>query len=114
VSIFEGSRYSFVEGRKDSAGRLFLTDREPYRFVALADNIVHVVAQGDTLWGIAGRYYEGIARPAGYWWAIADFQPNPIHDPTIALVAGSVIIVPSLRTLLEDVIGEKRRTELGG
>lgn len=111
MSVYQGSRHTFVEGRLDDEGRLFLTDRTPYSFVTRDDNRVHVVVEGDTLWSIAGRYFQGLDRPAGYWWAIADFQPNPIHDPTIALVAGSVIIVPSIRTLLEDVLGEKRRRE---
>jgi LysM domain len=111
VTVREGSRHTFVEGRYDADGRLFLTARTPYRFRALPDNQVHVVAQSDTLWGIAGRYFQGLERPAGYWWAIGDYQPNPIFDPTIALVPGSVIIVPSLRTLAESILGETRRDE---
>lgn len=109
MGIFQGSRNTFVEGRTDDAGRLYLTDREPYRFRALPDNQVHVVTQGDTLFAIAGRYFQPLERPAGYWWAIADFQPNPIHDPTIQLVQSSVVIVPSIRTLLEEILGERRR-----
>lgn len=86
-----------------------MTEREPYRFRALRDNRVHVVSQGDTLFTIAGRYFQPLPRPAGYWWAIADFQPHAIHDPTIQLVPSSVIIVPSVRTLVEDILGARRR-----
>ena len=109
MAVHEGSRHTFTEGRFDSGGRMFLTDRIPFRFHALPDNLVHVVSEGDTLWSLAGRYFQGVERPAGFWWAIADYQPNPIFDPTIALVAGSVIIVPSLRTLNELILGEARR-----
>lgn len=106
MAVHEGSRYTHCEGRVDASERAFLADREPYRFRAREDNRTHVVAEGDTLFTIAGRYFQPLSRPAGYWWAIADFQPHPIHDPTIALVPGSAIVVPSVRTLLEDIIGK--------
>lgn len=111
--LFEGSRYTFCEGREDSAGRQFLTPRVPYRYRDLPDNVRHVARQGDTWWGLAARYFAGARRPAGYWWAIADFQPVPVTDPTVALVAGQVVVVPSLRTLREEILGEKRRTDHG-
>ncbi len=109
MTLYEGSRYTFVEGRFDDEEHFFLTDRVPYSFEALRDNVVHIVEEGDTLFTLAGRYFQPLTRPAGYWWVIADFQPHPIHDPTIALVAGSVIIVPSVRTLREKILSEKRR-----
>lgn len=111
MAVHQGSRHSFVEGRVDAEGRTFLTDRIPYGFRALPDNRVHIVSEGDTLFTLAGRYFQPLTRPAGYWWAIADFQPHPIHDPTIALVAGSVIVVPSVRTLVEFILNERRRAE---
>ena len=111
MAVHQGSRHSFVEGRIDRGGRTFLTLRVPFRFRALGDNRVHVVAEGDTLYTIAGRYFQPLDRPAGYWWALADFQPHPIHDPTIALVAGSVVIVPSVRTLIGDILSEARREQ---
>ena len=111
MAVHEHSRHSFCEGRTDEDGRLFLDDRQPYRFRALDDNTVHVVQGGETIWSIANQHFAPHPRAAGLWWAIADFQPNPIHDPTIQLVEGSVLILPSLRTVLEDVLGEDRRTE---
>lgn len=82
---------------------------EPYRFRVFADNVEHVVREGDTLWTLAHRYYLGVERPAGLWWIIADFQPQPIHDPTLALVPGAVLVIPSLRTVQEEIFSERRR-----
>lgn len=101
MTVHQGSRYTGVTARTDAGGRRFLTERIPFRFQARVDNILHHVTQQDTLYSLAGRYYRALERPSGYWWAIADFQPNPIRDPTIQLVPSSVIIVPSLRTLTE-------------
>ena len=93
----------------DSQDRLFLTSRVPYRFSDLRDNISHTVDQGDTLHNIASRYYAPFTRPAGLWWVIADFQPRPVHDPTVRLTPGSVVIIPSLRTIQEEIFNEDRR-----
>lgn len=105
------SRYTFCSGVLDEAGRLFLTEREPFRYRALPDNRQHVVKEGETLFTLAGRYFASLPRPAGLWWVIADFQPDPIHDPTLALELGRLLVVPSLRTVVEEVFSEKRRQE---
>jgi len=105
------SRHTFTLGVSDPAGNISLTDREPFTFQDRKDNIQHVVRAGETLYTLAGRYYSPIARAAGLWWVIADYQPAPIIDPTIALIEGSTIIVPSLRTVLEELFSENRREE---
>lgn len=106
------SRFTFSSGVLDDDERLFLTERDPFRFRALADNRQHVVKEGDTLFSLAGRYFASLPRPSGLWWIIADFQPDPIHDPTLALDIGRVVLVPSVRTVIEEVFSERRRTEL--
>ena len=108
-----GSRYSFCLGVRGDAGRLCLTEREPYRFHAHADNRAHVLVQGDTLWGLAGRYFAPLPRACGYWWAIADYQDPPIVDPTIQLEPGSVVHVPSLRVLTDVILAESSRRAHG-
>jgi hypothetical protein len=108
------SRYTFCSAVLDNEGRLFLTDREPYRFRALPDNRQHVVKEGETLFSLAGRYFAPLPRPAGLWWVIADFQPQPTHDPTLALTAGGILVVPSVRTVTEEILSEKRRQEVSG
>jgi hypothetical protein len=91
-----------------------LTDRVPYRFRPLSDNIVHSVREGDSLWNLAGLFYKGFARPSGLWWVIADFQPEPIFDPTIALMPGTILFAPSMRTVEERIFNEDRRREVEG
>lgn len=105
------SRYTFSSAVLDGDERLVLTDREPFRFRALPDNRQHVVKEGDTLFSLAGRYFAPLPRPAGLWWVIAEFQPDPIHDPTLSLEIGRVVLVPSVRTVVEEVFSEKRRQE---
>jgi hypothetical protein len=104
-----GSRYSFTLGVRDEQGCLLLTEREPYRFREHADTRVHVVAQGDTLFDLAGRYFAPLPRACGFWWAIADFQPDPIIDPTLELEPGRRLFIPSLRVLTDVILGEQRR-----
>ena len=109
------SRYEFTEGLRDTQGRLFLTDREPFRYRPLPDNRVHEVREGESVFSLAGRYYRPRERASGLWWIIADFQPDPIHDPTLPLEVGRRLFVPSLRTVDELILSERRRREvLGG
>lgn len=103
------SRHRFSLGVVDASGRAYLTDRTPYGYRDLPDNREHVVREGDTLWGLAALYFSGVERPAGLWWVIADFQPDPVVDPTVALVPGSIVVVPSLATLQTRVLAEARR-----
>jgi len=104
-----GSRHSFTLGVRDAAGRLFLTEREPYGYQEHADNRLHVVAQGETLFTLAGRYFAPLPRACGFWWVLADFQPNPVIDPTLELEPGRRLQVPSLRILTDVILGEQRR-----
>lgn len=109
------SAYEFTQGIRDEDGRLFLAGREPFRFRSLSDNRVHQVKEGESLFSIAGRFFRPRPRAAGFWWIIADFQPDPIQDPTIPLEVGRRLFVPSLRTVDEEILSEKRRREvLGG
>lgn len=105
------SRYTFAYAAKDASGDLVLHGAEPFRYRDIADNREHVVREGDTLFTLAGRYFRSgsLPRPAGLWWVIADFQPTPIHDPTLALQPGRVLVIPSVRTVIEEIFSERRR-----
>lgn len=98
---------------------VYLTDREKYRYELLSSNISHVVREGDTLQNLAARYYAAFSDPprfsaASLWWIIADFQPQPIHDPTIVLSDGATIVIPSKRTVTDRVFNPNVRTDSGG
>jgi hypothetical protein len=110
---FAGSRHTFCLGVRDDSGRLCLTERKPYRYQPHADNRGHVAAEGDTLFTLAGRYFAPLPRACGFWWVIADYQVDPILDPTLALEPGRRIHIPSLRVLTDVILGEERRREQG-
>lgn len=101
------SRYRFTTAQTDSDGRLFLSDRTPYRFRDLSDNRQHIVKEGDTYYNLAGRYFAAMPRGAGFWWVICDF--NNVHDPTVPPKLNTVLTIPSLRTLQEEIFNERRR-----
>ena len=104
-----GSRYSFCLGVRDDMGRMVLTERSPYSFQPHSDTRVHLVAQGDSLWGLAGLYFAPLPRACGFWWVLADFQPEPIIDATLELEAGRRVYIPSLRVLTDVILSEQRR-----
>jgi hypothetical protein len=103
------SRHALTSAIQDDQGRTYLSDREPYGFQNFPDNVQHVARTGDTLSSLAARYFTGFDRPDGLWWIIADFQPQPILDPTLALEEGTMIFVPSVRTVHEEIFSERRR-----
>lgn len=87
-----------------------LEHREPFPFVDLPDNRQHVCTDGETLRAVAAvEYYAFVRRPNGLWWVIADFQPEPIYDPTLVMAGGQILVIPSERTLLERILSEQRR-----
>ncbi|MBU1483180.1 MAG: LysM peptidoglycan-binding domain-containing protein [Gammaproteobacteria bacterium] len=104
------SRYLFCQGVVEDGSR-YLTDFKPYSYLDLPDNIFHEVQEGDSWDSLAGLYYKGLERACGYWWAIANFQPDGVVDPTLKLTPGSTIVVPSLRTLQTIIMGERRRRD---
>ncbi len=106
------SRHRYTRGVRDSVGRLALTARNPFRFVEREDTVEHTVVDGDTLYTLAGRYYNVIdpERACGLWWVIADFQPDPIFDPTCMLEPGRVMYIPSPLVVTNEVFSEARRS----
>jgi hypothetical protein len=103
------SRFTFCEAAAQADGAVLLSEYEPYRFTTLADNVQHPVQDGDTWFNLAGKYFAPMDRPAGFFWVLCDFQPTPVIDPTIPPTTGSIVWVPSVRTLTEIILDESRR-----
>jgi nucleoid-associated protein YgaU len=109
MPMYRWSRYKFCKVYTDADGTQYLDEREPVRFRDAPDNIYHTVRHGDTLWGLAHRYFQGIPKACRRWWIIAEFQPTPIINPTIALQPGTTIVLPSIRFVNTVVYDEERR-----
>ena len=103
------SRYQFCTQLQDANGALYLSERDPFRYQSFTDNIQHRVVEGETWQGLASRYYAALPEPDLLWWVIADFQPDPVFDPTIKLTPGSIVVVPSLTTVREQIFNEARQ-----
>ncbi len=105
------SRFLFCQGLTDANGNVFLSERVPFRYVKAPDNRTHTVVEGDTLFHLAHTYFAPLVRPSQYFWVIADFQPEPILDASLKLDNGRILIVPSVRMLVEEILNESRRDE---
>lgn len=93
------SRWGGAAPYADESGRIVLGEREPVSFRDRPDNRTHTVLPGDTLAALASGYFAPLPRACGYWWAIAEYQLEPIVDPTEPLAVGRALIVPSLDAL---------------
>ena len=108
------SRHLFTTAQKrDGEESTFLSERVPFGFRDYADNRMHTVHARDTLMRLASVYFAPLGElplisAANLFWVIADFQPVPIHDPTVRLVPGEKLVIPSVRTVIENVIQPPR------
>jgi hypothetical protein len=99
------SRFDRSRILRDALGRSYLSDRTPYRYQPHPDNREHRVTQNDTLATLAGLYFAPLPRACGLWWAIAEFQPDPIIDPLLSLHdARETVTIPSLRVLTDIIL----------
>lgn len=89
--IDDSSRYSmgstYTSQKSSSETREILDHERPQVIPGSNGLITHYIKQGDTLEGIAFRYYQDATK----WWIIADVNniPNPLF-----LTAGTIIEVP--------------------
>lgn len=94
------SKYLFsgiVSDNDIPRARLFLGTRGTFPYRDRLDNEIYVVQPGDTLGSIAHKKYGSIAgsKAATLYWIIAEYQPLPLVDATIALRPGQRLILPS-------------------
>ncbi|MBK6845555.1 MAG: hypothetical protein IPG88_25275 [Gemmatimonadetes bacterium] len=103
-----GSAHSFALGVRRARAAV-LTEREPTAFASTRTRASTSSHRGDMLFDLAGRYFAPLRWACGFWWVLADFQPDPIVDPTLELEVGRRLFVPSLRVLTDVILSEQRR-----
>ena len=113
------SRHTFTTMVSVNSPRVnvLLNDRRRFFYQPFKDNRLHTVREGDSWHSLAARYYAPLADPpefsaASLWWAIADFQTRPVHDPTIMLRVGDKVVVPSLRVVRDSIFNPTERARL--
>jgi hypothetical protein len=92
--ISENSRYHAADLLQTSEGNLRYALRKNLEYLGGEEDIPHEIIVGDTLHSLAARYYDGMGG-AELWWAIADYQPEPIIDPTVQLTPGDILLIPA-------------------
>lgn len=92
MSVYAGSRYVPTKAyvcRNTVALKL----RERQKFGAVDKFSYYTFIQGDTIDGIAYKYYGN----AQYWWAIMD--ANPRYASEVDIKAGDILTIPSLEEI---------------
>lgn len=95
----EYSRYQLSSIIRDDTDQVLLGPRTFIDYGEDDDVIAHRVMAGDTLFSLAALYFHALPTGSSMWWAIADYQPEPLLDPTLELTVGSIILIPPLDTL---------------
>jgi len=110
MPMFEWSRYRYCTLFTDeSTGISKLDEREPFRYRDEPDNRFHRGKAGDSWWGLAHNYFQGVPRACGLWWLICEYQPTPVIDPTIVISEGQLIVIPPMRVVRMLVFSRERR-----
>jgi len=105
------SRFLFNTEYSDENGLHYLDSPEPFVYVDESDTRYHIVREGDIWPGLAYLYFPNYPRGCGLWWILCDFQPEQVVDPTIGLVPGSTVLIPSERVVSTMIFNPERRTE---
>lgn len=109
------SPYRFCQVYVAADGRRHLTDIVPFAFEELPDTREHVVVGEQSIEHVAAMHYQVYGEEAYLLGQVlAGFQPTPLFDPTIPLVPGTTIFVPSLRVVEERILSEDRRLAYEG
>lgn len=99
MPMFPFSRYAYCLQLEDAAGIKYLDEREPFAFREETDNRYYRTVDGDTWYGMAHTFFDGIPRACGLWWVLCDFQPERVIDPTLRIEPNTLIVVPSIRLI---------------
>lgn len=97
------SRYRICTVQRELDYTMHILPRIRLYYAEVEGTTVHKVIEGDTLFTLADSYFQGLPSPASFWWAIADFQPDPILDPTLKLSTDTYLFIPPT-DLVQDFI----------
>ena len=76
--------------------KVYVSLPERIPFEIRDDSITHVCTGKERVFDLAIRYYRGLYKnPIDHWRTIAQFQEDPIIDPSIPLRSGRIITIPS-------------------
>jgi hypothetical protein len=103
------SRYRNSFETVDADGALFTVDDTPFPYVNLPDNSTHEVRAGESWFDIARTVFASLPYGQHLFGVLMDFQPTPYLDPTVPPPVGTVLYVPSVRTVLAKIITPARR-----
>lgn len=112
MAIGVSSRFRWSEIYQDEQGRRFLGPRPRFGYRPLPDNREHPIRGGERLWHVSQLSFPDHPRAGALYWVIADFQPEPILDPTILLPEGHRLVIPSVRTLETLILATDRAKNL--
>lgn len=108
----ETSRYFMTLGAtRIGDGLTFMLDREPLYFQPRSDNKRVVAQANDTWWSLASTHLTALSNPEQFYWAICDYQPNPILDATVNPTPGTIIFIPDADYLMSVYFADSRRDE---
>lgn len=103
------SRFRNCFETTDENGALFTVDDTPYPYVDLADNTTYQVKDGEMWWNIADKVFAPLEYAIRLWWVIMDFQPEPYLDATVPPPVGTLLVIPSVRTVTTKILSPNRR-----
>lgn len=92
------SRYAGSEPSRTSDGLVWLPGRPRVEKKDYQDNNIHVTIQGEDCQLLAWMYLED----ERFWWVIADM--NNIFNALYTFQGGEELIIPSIRTLYEEIL----------
>jgi hypothetical protein len=108
------SRHWRANGKRndDAAETIFLEERDQpdYDRILTGDETIHQVKKGETLPGIAARYFDGIVDEDGedmseqLWWILAEI--NDIMDITLDFDGTEELTIPSVRQVQEQILNK--------
>lgn len=103
------SRYQDLDVLTTWDGYTITDDYVPHRFTVRDDTIVHTAGEGETWFSLAQRYYADLSdRSSGLWWILCDFQPQPVVDPTLRILPGRTVYIPSPGFVRVEILPFKR------